>query len=58
MHQAFRNIVTMLHAVRDGLLRDTNNYQAQEQASQQIPSGCKSCLRNTFTHQEDFGDER
>ena len=38
MHQAFRNIVTMLHAVRDGLIRDANNYEAQEQASQQILS--------------------
>jgi WXG100 family type VII secretion target len=38
MNQAFRNIVTMLHGVRDGLLRDANNYEAQEQASQQILS--------------------
>lgn len=32
---AFRNIVTMLHAVRDGLIRDANNYEQQEQTSQQ-----------------------
>lgn len=36
MHQAFRNIVTMLHGVRDGLVRDAGNYEQQEQASQQI----------------------
>jgi hypothetical protein len=38
MNQAFRTIVTMLRAVRDGLIRDANNYQAQEQVSQQILS--------------------
>ena len=31
--QAFRNIVNMLHGVRDGLIRDANNYETQEQAS-------------------------
>jgi WXG100 family type VII secretion target len=36
--QAFRNIVNMLHGVRDGLFRDANNYEQQEQASQQILS--------------------
>ena len=35
---AFRNIVNMLHGVRDGLIRDANNYETQEQASQQILS--------------------
>ena len=34
--QAFRNIVNMLHSVRDGLVRDANNYEQQEQASQQL----------------------
>ena len=38
MNQAFRNIVNMLHGVRDGLIRDATNYEAQEQASQQILS--------------------
>jgi WXG100 family type VII secretion target len=38
MNQAFRNIVTMLQGVRDGLIRDVNNYEAQEQASQQLLS--------------------
>ena len=38
MHQAFRNIVNMLHGVRDGLVRDANNYEQQEQASQQALS--------------------
>jgi len=38
MQTAFRNIVTMLHEVRDGLVRDANNYEQQEQASQQILS--------------------
>jgi WXG100 family type VII secretion target len=38
MHQAFRNIVDMLHAVRDGLTRDANHYEQQEQASQQTLS--------------------
>ena len=35
MNQAFRKIVNMLGGVRDGLIRDANNYEAQEQASQQ-----------------------
>lgn len=38
MNQAFRNIVAMLHAVSDGLIRDANNYEQQEQASQQVLS--------------------
>ena len=38
MNQAFRNIVEMLHGVRDGLVRDANNYEQQEQASQQVLS--------------------
>jgi hypothetical protein len=38
MNQAFRNIVNMLHSVRDGLIRDANHYESQEQASQQILS--------------------
>ena len=38
MNQAFRNITNMLHSVRDGLIRDANNYEQQEQASQQILS--------------------
>jgi WXG100 family type VII secretion target len=38
MNQAFRNIVNMLHGVRDGLIRDATNYEQQEQASQQILS--------------------
>ncbi|MBX9701898.1 WXG100 family type VII secretion target [Mycobacterium kansasii] len=38
MNQAFRNIVNMLHGVRDGLIRDAANYEQQEQASQQILS--------------------
>ena len=37
-NQAFNNIVNMLHGVRDGLIRDANNYETQEQASQQILS--------------------
>ena len=36
MNSAVRNIVTMLHGVRDGLVRDANRYEQQEQASQQI----------------------
>ena len=36
MSQAFRNIVNMLHGVRDGMLRDAGNYEQQEQASQQL----------------------
>ena len=28
MNQAFANIVNMLHGVRDGLVRDANNYEA------------------------------
>ncbi|MFV4445272.1 hypothetical protein ACNJSN_20815, partial [Mycobacterium tuberculosis] len=35
---AVHNIVNMLHGVRDGLVRDANNYEQQEQASQQILS--------------------
>ncbi|KLO25684.1 WXG100 family type VII secretion target [Mycobacterium haemophilum] len=38
-NQAFRNIVTMLGEVRDGLVRDANRYEAQEQASQQVLRG-------------------
>jgi WXG100 family type VII secretion target len=38
MQTAFRNIVTMLHEVRDGLIRDANHYEQQEAASQQILS--------------------
>jgi WXG100 family type VII secretion target len=34
MNQAFRNTVNMLHGVRHGLIRDANNYEQQEQASQ------------------------
>ena len=37
-NQAFRNIVSMLHGVRDGLVRDAANYEQQEQASQQVLS--------------------
>ncbi len=37
-NQAFRNIVDMLHGVRDGLVRDANNYEQQEQSSQQVLS--------------------
>ncbi|OBG47917.1 peptidase M22 [Mycobacterium alsense] len=36
MNQAFRNIVNMLHGVRDGLIRDANDYEQQEQSSQQV----------------------
>jgi WXG100 family type VII secretion target len=38
MGQAFNTIVNLLHGVRDGLVRDANNYEQQEQASQQILS--------------------
>jgi WXG100 family type VII secretion target len=38
MNQAFRNIVSMLQEVRDGLVRDANNYELQERASRQILS--------------------
>jgi ESAT-6 family protein len=38
VNQAFRDIVNMLQGVRDGLIRDANNYEAQEQASQQLLS--------------------
>jgi len=38
MNQAFRNIVNMLHTVRDGMIRDASNYEQQEQASQHILS--------------------
>lgn len=34
MQAAFRNIVTMLHGVRDGLIRDANLYEQQESAAQ------------------------
>lgn len=36
MNQAFRNIVTMLHGVRAGLLRDADNYEQQEQDSARL----------------------
>ncbi len=51
MNQAFRNIVNMLHGVRDGLVRDANNYEQQEQASQQIlPSLTSAGLFVSFRH--------
>src|SRR5271155_766946 len=39
MNQAFRNIVNMLHGVRDGLVRDANNYEQQEQCETTILGG-------------------
>lgn len=36
MQSAFRNIITMLHDVRDGMNRDANHYEQQEAESQQI----------------------
>ena len=36
MNTAFRNIVNMLHSVRDGLVRDANNYEQQELTSQHL----------------------
>ena len=36
MNTAFRNIVNMLHGVRDGLVRDANNYEQQELTSQHL----------------------
>ena len=38
INRAFRNVVNMLHGVRDGLIRAANNYENQELASQQILS--------------------
>jgi Proteins of 100 residues with WXG. len=38
MQTAFRNIVTMLHGVRDGMTRDAVKYEYQESVSQQILS--------------------
>jgi WXG100 family type VII secretion target len=38
MDQAFRSIVTMLHGVRDGLIRDATTYEARERASQWLLS--------------------
>jgi hypothetical protein len=38
MNTAFRNIVNMLQGVRDGLIRDANNYEQHEAASQQLLS--------------------
>lgn len=34
MHAAFRNIVSMLHDVSNGLTRDANRYESQEAESQ------------------------
>ena len=39
MNQAFRNIVNLLHEVRDGLGGAANRYEEQEQTSQQILQG-------------------
>ncbi len=47
MNQAFRNIVNMLHGVRDGLVRDANNYEQQEQASQQILAAARHRYRRS-----------
>jgi ESAT-6 family protein len=38
MNQAFNNIVNVLHGLCAGLIRDANNYEQQEQASQQVLS--------------------
>jgi WXG100 family type VII secretion target len=38
MNTAFRNIVNMLHGVRDGLVRDAGNYEQQELTSQHLLS--------------------
>src|SRR3979409_2189312 len=38
MKQAFKNIINILHSAPGGLIRDPNNYETQEQASQQILS--------------------
>ncbi len=38
MNQAFINIQNMLHGVRDGLIRDANQYESQETSSQQTLS--------------------
>lgn len=38
MNTAFRNIVNMLHGVRDGLIRDAYHYEGEEQAAQQLLS--------------------
>jgi WXG100 family type VII secretion target len=38
MNQAFNNIVNVLHGLCAGLIRDANNYEQHEQASQQVLS--------------------
>jgi WXG100 family type VII secretion target len=38
INQALRNIVSMLHGVRYGLIRDANDYEQQERSSRQILS--------------------
>ena len=38
MHTAFKNIVNLLHGVRDGMIRDANHYEQQEHTSHQILS--------------------
>ncbi|WP_236728315.1 WXG100 family type VII secretion target [Mycobacterium tuberculosis] len=52
MNQAFRNIVNMLHGVRDGLVRDTNNYDHQVQGPPTLPTSYrKPPHHNTVTSQ-------
>ncbi|MGB9306233.1 MAG: WXG100 family type VII secretion target [Mycobacterium sp.] len=36
INQTFRNIVDMLHGARDGLIRDADIYEQQEQAPKRI----------------------
>jgi hypothetical protein len=38
MNKAFNNILNVLHGARAGLIRDANNYEQREQASQQVLS--------------------
>jgi WXG100 family type VII secretion target len=36
MHWAFRNVVTMLRGVRDGLIRDANRYEEEAMVSREL----------------------
>jgi len=50
VNQAFTNIINMLHGVRDGLIRDANNYETKSRPRSR-PSAINRenrCCSNTF----------
>ena len=59
MNQAFRNIVNMLHGVRDGLIRDANNYEHKSRPRSRSSAASPGTGLNhpKFQTQEDINNE-